>query len=75
MLVGKANRGKTTLLEKISEKGQRGIKDNWGNNRSHFHSLLSLCLFSHIFQSAVACPLSYSLFLSKSYPLSYLPLN
>ena len=28
MLVGKAGRGKTTLLRKISEKGQRGIQEN-----------------------------------------------
>ena len=28
MLVGKAGRGKTTLLRKISEKGQSGIQEN-----------------------------------------------
>ena len=28
MLVGKAGRGKTTLLKKISDKGQRGIQEN-----------------------------------------------
>ena len=28
MVVGKASRGKTTLLKKISEKGQRGREDN-----------------------------------------------
>ena len=28
MLVGKAGRGKTTLLKKISEKGQSGIQAN-----------------------------------------------
>ena len=29
MLVGKAARGKTTLLSKISERGQRGLQENW----------------------------------------------
>ena len=28
ILVGKAGRGKTTLLRKISEKGQSGIQEN-----------------------------------------------
>ena len=34
MLVGKAARGKTTLLMRISERGQRGIQENWGIKRS-----------------------------------------
>ena len=33
MLVGKAARGKTTLLMKISERGQRGVQENWGTKR------------------------------------------
>ena len=33
MLVGKAARGKTTLLEKISDKGQRGLQENWALTR------------------------------------------
>ena len=33
MLVGKAGRGKTTLLKRISEKGQRGLQENWGSTR------------------------------------------
>ena len=33
MLVGKAARGKTTLLQRISEKGQRGIQENWALSR------------------------------------------
>jgi len=37
MLVGYANRGKTTLLEKLSERGQTGVKDSWGNSRSEPH--------------------------------------
>ena len=44
MLVGKAARGKTTLLSRISEKGQRGLQDNWALirydfNTDHFLSL------------------------------------
>ncbi len=37
MLVGKAARGKTTLLMKISEKGQRGVQENWGTKRCGKH--------------------------------------
>ena len=33
MLVGYAARGKTTLLQKISEKGQRGVQENWALQR------------------------------------------
>lgn len=33
MLIGMAARGKTTLLERISDKGQRGIQENWGITR------------------------------------------
>ncbi len=33
MLVGKAARGKTTLLMRVSERGQRGIQENWGTKR------------------------------------------
>ena len=29
MFVGKAGRGKTTLLRRISERGQRGLQENW----------------------------------------------
>ena len=29
MLVGYAARGKTTLLQKITEKGKRGVQENW----------------------------------------------
>ena len=34
MLVGKAARGKTTLLMRISERGQRGVQETWGTKRS-----------------------------------------
>ena len=33
MIVGKASRGKTTLLRRVSEKGQRGIQQNAFLNR------------------------------------------
>ena len=36
MLVGYAARGKTTLLQKISEKGQRGVQENWALQRFTF---------------------------------------
>ncbi len=43
MLIGMAARGKTTLLERISDKGQRGIQENWGITRwvtAHWDSLV-----------------------------------
>ena len=52
MLVGKAARGKTTLLSRISEKGQRGLQDNWvlirsDFNTNHFLSLGQWVLLYH----------------------------
>ena len=43
MLVGYAARGKTTLLQKISEKGRRGVQENW-SLRKYVFTLITLIL-------------------------------
>ena len=50
MLVGYAARGKTTLLQKITEKGKRGVQENWGLQRYytahtyHIHFIVTIIL-------------------------------
>lgn len=51
MLVGYAARGKTTLLQKISEKGQRGVQENWALQRFAYnmHYFVVLSSWSSMF--------------------------
>ena len=55
MLVGYAARGKTTLLQKISEKGQRGVQENWALQR--YYCILYNFLLDKYFSKLAKLPL------------------